>query len=410
MLGGPWLGLAGLLLVAAALFRDALLFLIALILLLAAGVAWWWQRHCLDGVEYGRSLSQRRAFFGEEVDLTVEVVNRKLLPLAWLEVEDELPRALPLLVGTAQRSHRPGRARLVNSLSLRWYERIRRRYRLVCAARGVHTFGPTRLRSGDLFGFETRELEVESIEQLLVYPKVVPIARLGLPPRDPFGDRRTHDWLFDDPLNTAGVRDYAYGDSPRRIHWKATARAQSLQVKLYEPTTTYRLAVFLNLNTLGPSWSVGYEPELLELAIVVAASVASWGVETGYQVGLSANGFQERSAERVKVLPSRDPDQLTRVLEALARALPFASAPFEEVLRRDSREMPYGATLAVVTAVVGEAVAAELLALRRAGYKPALLLVGDHAAGAALPGIPTYAVGGAPWRELVELSFAGGRA
>lgn len=407
MVGGPWLGVAGLLLVAAVLFRDGLLFLIALTVLLAASVARWWRDHCLDGVEYRRELGQRRAFFGEEVELTLEVVNRKLLPLAWLEIQDEVPRELALVVGAAQRSHRPGRAMLVNTLSLRWYERVRRHYRLSCRARGVHVFGPVRLRSGDVFGFDTREVELQRSDQLLVYPRVVPIAQLGLPPRDPFGDRRAHDWLFEDPLNTVGVREYAYGDSPRRIHWKASARAQTLQVKQYEATTSHKLAVFLNLNTMGPSWSVGYEPELLELAIVVAASIATWAVEQDYQVGLSANGYQERSAELVKVPLSRDPDQLTHVLEALARALPFGSLPFEQMLHRDSREMPYGATLVVVAAVVSDAVAAELLALRRAGYRPALLLVGESDAVARLPGVPAYRVGGVSWRELTELRVGG---
>ena len=43
-------------------------------------------------------------------------------------------------------------------------------------------------------------------------------------------------------MRTVGVRDYRPGDSPRRLHWKATARApgQALQVKLFEPTTTHR--------------------------------------------------------------------------------------------------------------------------------------------------------------------------
>jgi uncharacterized protein (DUF58 family) len=409
MFGEGWLVAIGLLLLASILVRDALLFLISLLLILATLIARWWYRHCLDRVEYRRSLSHRRAFFGEEVELTVEIVNRKLLPLAWLETEDEIPRELTPLHGTTMPSHKPARALLMNFLSLRWYERVRRHYRIVCAARGEHEFGPARMRSGDVFGFDAQEVELDKRDYLLVYPKVVPITRLGLPPRDPFGDRRTRDWLFEDPLNAVGVREYASGDSPRRIHWKATARTQQLQVKLYEPTTTYRLVVFLNLNTLGESWSLRYDPDLVELAIMAAASVASWAAEQGYQVGLSANGFMYRSGPGpARAAPSRDPEQLTNVLEVLARALPFASFPLEELLRRESRELPYGATLVVVTAVLNAPIAAELVALRRAGHRVTLLLVGDGQADVHLPGVPVYPIGGAgAWRELAELAVGG---
>ncbi len=405
MFGEGWLVAIGLLLLASTLARDALLFLIALTLILATLIARWWYRHCLDHVEYRRSFSHRRAFFGEEVELTVEIVNRKLLPLAWLETEDELPRALAPLHGTTMPSHRPQRALLTSFLSLRWYERVRRHYRIRCEARGYHAFGPVRLRSGDVFGFEAREVDLEEHDHLLVYPRIVPITHLGLPPRDPFGDRRTRDWLFEDPLNVVGVREYASGDSPRRIHWKATARTQELQVKLYEPTTTHRLVVFLNLNTVGPAWTVAHDPELLEMAISVAASVASWAVEQSYQVGLSANGYQQRSPGLVKVAPSRDPEQLTQILEALARALPFASIPFEELLNHDSRTLPYGATLVAVTAVLNEEIAARLAALRGVGHRVTVLLVGEEPADARLGGIPVHAVGvGAAWRELDDLA------
>ena len=49
-----------------------------------------------------------------------------------------------------------------------------------------------------------------------------------------------------DPLRTVGVRDYHPEDSFRHLHWKATARAQQLQVRVFEPTT---------VTQLGPSGS-----------------------------------------------------------------------------------------------------------------------------------------------------------
>ena len=259
---------------------------------------------------YERHFSQGRAFFGEEIELTVAVSNRKLLPLAWLEVEDDLPLDLPLVSGQLAVSHKVRRGTLLNLFALRPYERVRRRYRLRCAARGYHAFGPAVVRSGDLFGFARREATLPAEDYLLVYPRVLPLVRLGLPAADPFGDRGLRRWLFEDPLRTVGVREYVPGDSPRRIHWAATARLGELQVKVYEPTTTYRLVVVLNLNTFGEFWWwLGFDRQALELAVTVAASVAAWAVEHGYQVGLLANGNAGLADFKVKVPPSREPRQ-----------------------------------------------------------------------------------------------------
>ncbi len=390
MLGQATLPLVVLLLLLAVALREPLLFLVALTLLLAAGASRLWARYCLERVEYRRMLGQRRAFFGEEVELTIEVVNRKVLPLAWLEVEDELPRTLAPETGRSVPSHKVGRALLVNLLALRPYERVRRHYRLRCTARGDHRFGPAALRSGDVFGFETRETIHERLDELLVYPRIVPVEQLGLPAREPLGDRAVRDWLFEDPIRTVGVREYAPGDSPRRIEWKASARTGALQVKVLEPTTTERLVVALNMNTLGPSWSISYEPELVERLISVAASIASWAVEAGYQIGLIGNGYTSHTGTLLRIPSSRDPDQLTHVLEALARALPFASLGFGDLLREEGRQLRHGATLVVVAANLDETTAEELRRVRARGARPVVLLVGQTEA--RLPGVPVHRV------------------
>ena len=63
--------------------------------------------------------------------------------------------------------------------------------------------------------------------RLIVYPRVLSLAQLGLPSRAPFGAWPAAQRLLEDPARLAGVRAYASGDSQRRIHWKATAHADA---------------------------------------------------------------------------------------------------------------------------------------------------------------------------------------
>src|SRR5205807_299467 len=102
--------------------------------------------------------------------------------------------------------------------------------------------------------------------------------------------RRAPRRLLEDPSRVIGVRDYAYGDDMRRVHWKATARTMQLQSKVYEATTTYTLVMFLNIATQLDAY-FGIHPELQELAICAAASITDWALNTGYAVGLYANSI-----------------------------------------------------------------------------------------------------------------------
>jgi uncharacterized protein (DUF58 family) len=398
MRGEVWLYVIGGALFASLLLRSPQLFVVSFILLLVAVVSRVWERYCLVGLGYRRTLEQTRAFFGERVPLVVEIVNAKPLPLAWLEVEDTVPgQGMSLTPTHTEPSHIPGRRRLTTLLSVRWYERVRRHYQVTCGARGLHAFGPATLRTGDVFGLATRELEVAGQDYLLVYPRIVALERLGLPASNPFGDApMRRQWLFEDPMRSVGVREYRPGDNPRRLHWKATARApgQALQVKLLEPTTTHRLHVLLNISTMGQNWSwQGYDPDALEAAITTAASVASWAAERGYLVGLAANARIFHSSSAVRLPPSRDPRQLMHVLEALARLVPMATMAPETLVELEARSLAFGTTVVMISAVATEPLIAQLRSLRRGGHQPVLLLISsDDQPLAPLDGLPAYAI------------------
>jgi len=366
-------------LLAGGLLRQPALVIIALLTLFTVGVAWAWNRYALVGVEYQRALSETRVFPGETVGLTVRLANRKLLPLAWLELADEFPKKLPLLKGQLELSSQPTVGHLAHLASLHWYERVSWRYELTAAARGYYAFGPLTMRSGDAFGLFQQEERREQIDHLIVYPRLVSLERLGIPSKHPLGETKSPQRIFEDPSRTIGVRDYRREDSLRRIHWKATARRQQLQVRVYEPTATQQLAIFLNVATYLEAWQ-GIEPELLESAITVAASLASEVLEGRYAVGLYANCSLPESDQTIKVPPGRSPGQLTAILEALAKASGFAVMPLENLLDNEAARLPWGATLVIVTALVSEGLLSALLRLRQAGHRLTVVAIGERAA------------------------------
>lgn len=377
MFNENWIGLAGFAILLGLAFQQNGLLAIAILVLVAAAAGRVWNQYCLTDVDFSRSFSERRAFLGETVEIDLQVTNRKLLPVAWLKIDDEYPLPVTILDGKVQPSTKPDVGLLSNLVSLRWFERARWRYRVRCDHRGFYAFGPTHFQAGDLFGLFQSRASSPAQDWLIVYPAVKPIRMLRFPSKDPFGDIKARQRIFEDPSRPVGIRDHRAEDPLKRIHWKATARRQRLQVKVYEPTTAYQLVVFLNMVTLPRHWQ-GTIPELLERVVSVAASIANYAMEKRIQVGLLANGCWPQSDQPLKVLPSRSPDQLTRILEALAAVSALPTISIEDLLNRESARLPWGATLVVVTALVSEELLLVVDRLQSAGRRVVLVRLDDQ--------------------------------
>ncbi len=367
-----WGYAAGAMIIIGAIFASKPVFGLGVLLGATVGLAWAWSHWCLRSLTVERRFSQLRAFWGEEVEMMHVFTNAKPLPVPWLGVDDELPSIIEVTSGPVAYSDKHRVRKITTALSIGWYERVTRRYTLKCTARGEQEFGPMEIQSGDIFGLFRRSETIKTPQTLLVYPRYVSVERLGIPARQPFGDFKAIQLLATDPLRLRAVREYAQGDSPRYVHWKATARRGTLQTKLFEPAATPQLFIFCNQDTFTRIRE-GLDLETLELTITVAASLANHALDEGYMVGLQVNSFAASSDRQVKVLPSRDPGQFTRILESLARIKGWSGLLMEELIRAERHAIPRGATIVVVTGVLSEDLLDTLLALRRAGHPVTLV-------------------------------------
>ena len=374
-----WIPLAILFLIIGILAgQNAGFIALGVILLLIVGVSTVWKNLSLFGVTYERAFDRTRVFPGEPITMTVTIQNNKRLPLTWLRFRDQCP--VPPDLGDSPLSlsgELTGNFVLQSVYSMQSRERVERQVKLRFPLRGYYRVGPVTYESGDIFTLFTREREHKYIDTLVVYPQIWPLEELGLPPKEPFGEVKVRHSLFTDPIRTRGIRDYNPQDRFRDVHWKATARRGQLQTKIYDPSTGMTMAVFLNVATFTRHW-MGYDPELLERAISVAASIANYGVQQGWGVGVYANGAIPNSDQAIRVPPSRSPEQLGNVLEALAAVTEFATSSIENMLLRESTHLPWVSTIVLVTAVVTPEMLIALLRLREAGRRVVLLALGDE--------------------------------
>ncbi len=316
-----WIVLAVILVLIGTILDIRFLTAAAAIILVAAGVAWLWAQMSLVGVSYERRFSEQRAFLGEKVQLQLEISNAKLLPLSWMTVRDLFPAELPVAGTDLEINRSTNLAEYTTFWMAGPYQRVSRSYEITCSERGFHQYGPATATTGDGFGFFNRTAVLAEQQDLIVYPRIYTVDELGLPTRNPFGETRVQGSLFEDPLRTAGIREWRSSDGMRRVHWKASARQQELVSRVYEPSEDHVVQLFLNVATLVRHWH-GHIPELQERAISVAGSLALLATEQRRPVGLTANGALPGSDQPINLMPGRSPQQLVRILELLAAITP----------------------------------------------------------------------------------------
>ncbi|HXZ03916.1 MAG TPA: DUF58 domain-containing protein, partial [Ktedonobacteraceae bacterium] len=348
----PWYWLALLLFVISLFSRQPLLFLTALFIFLVAVVPDLWYRNAFRHLVVRQHVNHHNVFFGEEITLSVSIENHKFLPLPWLKVENKIAPPLAVLSKKTSRLQNARREILVGIWLLLAFQKVTRQYSLRCQERGFHRFGPVNLGSSDPFGWLEYEETVPAVESLVVYPLIVPLDALGLSTIHPLGEHITARRLLEDPLRVAGVRDYILGDDPRRIHWKATARAGALRSKVYETPALHRLLLLLDVWNYSEATG-GTDFEIQELTIATAASLGIWALEEGYMVGLLANcSMVMPLSEQVlpMSLPAEETDTIkvdreeftTSVLSPATTSVPFSSddGQYERLLSTLGRLVP----------------------------------------------------------------------
>lgn len=281
--------------------RD--LSLLAVLVLVVVSGAKLWSRMSLSGILCRSQLKRNRVFPGETFGLEISVENTKFLPL-WLEVKLPLQGALrPLL---------PEDTALAKSSGLLWFQRVRFDWQLVARRRGIYPIGPPNLRVGDLLGFFPRQKELKGEHPLVVFPRLVPLRPISLPRRDFFGIPGGRSSV-QDPVYIMGTRDYQHFQPARHIHWKASARHNRLQQKLFEPSEQEKVMLLLQVDEFAENNAT----EAFEGAIETIASLAVQMHQAGYALGLQTNAVV--IGERPSTLPvTRSPHQIPALLEILA--------------------------------------------------------------------------------------------
>lgn len=205
-------------------------------------------------------------------------------------------------------------------------------YHVRLPVRGRYRFGPLRVLSRYPLGLVERSRLFRETDETLVYPRIGRLTpqwkRRLLGATELVDSAQPRDGVFDDEFHH--LREYRWGDNPRAIHWRSSARRNELIVREYQPNREHDLLVLIDLY--APEAAGHEDRQRVERALSLAATLC-WEhrrMSRGARLCVALAGHETWRFEASTALAGWEP-----LLDRLAVAEPAAQADFAGLLARE---------------------------------------------------------------------------
>ena len=339
-------------------------------------------RPALRKLTYERTFSQASAFEGEEVRLIEIIRNRKFLPVPWVKAESHISPHLKFQ--TDQDIRISGERYHKSVFYLRPFHQITRTHRVTLTKRGYYKAGSVSVQAGDLFGLSTPRMQTDTGAAIEVYPRLLSPDEIPLPSSRWQGDLLVKRWILPDPIWVSGVRPYTAGDERKEIHWRASARAGALQVKVHEKTADPKMLVIVNAQMTENQWGdlMEYEQQAVETMISLAATLCVTALRGGAEAGFAANVPVDEEEGTTVLLPSKSSVREGEILSAMAHLTLKRTRTILKLL--DDLCACTGMDMLLLSTYESELLRRRMDALRKSGNTVTLQLMDRRTAEAAV--------------------------
>ena len=185
-----------------------------------------------------------------------------------------------------------------------------------------------------------------------------------------------HKSMVSDGFDYSGVREYAMGDSMKRIHWKLSAHSLDYMTKITETSRRNDLTVLLDISapagTDGETLACLYDA-LVETALSFTRQAA--GLDTEYSLI-----FPDRRGELCRTVPKGREDE-RELLHRLATFQDLQGAGAldgAQMIQAERKTAGGSSNLIVCTALVTEELLRELVSVKQQRRSPTLCYILPH--------------------------------
>ena len=281
------------------------------------------------GLRFSVLFSHREVFEGDELQIQMELTNKKFLPLPWVVAKTEMSRGF-LFQGDFDELSKNINKNTELLTSIMMYSVQKKRKPLVCMYRGVFRLFSAKLIVSNLLHTEEFSKDVKLGSEILVFPKTLEnYENMNMIYKKVDSVIQSKALIDPDPFEFKGIREYQPTDPLKTVNFKATAVSQRLMVNVNAPTNSYKLTIVLNVeDTL-----INYEWEIYEQSIRLAATLAKYYIEHNANLGIITNGRDTSSGEALTVRGGASCGHMYSIYEGLARiALRLPAKPMADML------------------------------------------------------------------------------
>lgn len=234
---------------------------------------------------------------------------------------------------------------------------------------GNYRAGIRRVELSDIFGMFRAVRSEEKSYSVEVLPQVAQISSLPVTASVQTESAHMSVQSLLNGSDYTGVREYAFGDPIKSIHWKLSAHAGGLMTKQMESYSNTGMSVVLNLQIPVSDGAVRMD----EFDAVIEAGVAAgnYAAEQGMDYDLL---FYRRDGDVVRSVPSSF-RALHGVVEEMHLAEPNREQDIVRMLRENCQGVYSQANLVVCSCVLTKELAEMLVKLKQGGRTPILFLI-----------------------------------
>ena len=300
-----------------------------------------WSRNLTLGVGFSKPVF----YEGEKGRIVETVVNKKLMPLWWGDIQFLLP---PFIAMDDTEYHGTGDYK--NSVSAFSYEMVTKNVPFTALRRGYYKMTGAEMLTLDLF-FHYRLLKkYPAGSEIYVYPDLRLIERYGADLKRLTGEVLAKRHYIEDQFQLRGIRDYHPFDSLKNINWSATAKTGEIKVNQYDYTTSQEVYLLLDFDPFSSWDSQNLKEDLIRVAAYLLRELSANGVPVGLitnaadvqdggELGLPCkNGLSHRESF-MKTLARINTDKATRPFADILDRLAAQSGDPEYILLSYAADM-----------------------------------------------------------------------
>lgn len=301
---------------------------------------------------------QGSLYSGDNLTIEYTIQNSGFFPISHIEIQNHLLENLANDKFPA------------TFISLNKKQSYTEKKTVVLGRRGYYETGDIYIIISDIFGLFSIKKTISSQISLLVYPKVIKLPAFSMSISQQLGELLIPNSNFYDQSTIKNLREYRYGDPIRAIHWKLSAKIDSIIVKEYENRGDAKIELFVdNERSLFKN---DVNRRLEDKIVDIAAALIGFCLEYNIQVQLKT-----QNNNKLVAVEGQQKSEFRPFLKSLAEFKGNGEFNFETFYSIQLTFLDKGATIAIITTNLNKSTGAKILELKTKNLNPLLVVVTD---------------------------------